>query len=108
MKTAQSTHGAHKDAERPCTTLPGDKKAYLLEQAKKDIQTPGRRHYIRFLNGERLTQREAILAKCYDCTSGHSDGKYDCEVPTCSLYPLMPYRGKISASSPVMAEGVLL
>lgn len=43
------------------------------------------------LDGERLTQRQAIYAKCYDCMGGYSDGKYSCGIPTCPLYPFMPY-----------------
>ncbi len=44
------------------------------------------------LDGKRLTNKKRIYAKCYDCMGGYADGKNDCEVPKCSLYPLMPYR----------------
>lgn len=98
-KPTQRAFGASKVARMPRTALPSDKKDLLLKQAKGDKQTTGRKHYIRFLNGERLTQREAILAKCYDCDGGHSDGKFDCEMPACSLYPFMPYLGKVKEAS---------
>ena len=44
--------------------------------------------------GLRLTHRQAILAKCYECTNGYLDGKDDCSIPNCPLYPMMPYRAK--------------
>jgi len=89
--------------KRPVATLADDKKAILLKQLERDPMSKGRTQYRRFLNGERLTQREAILAKCYDCDGGHSDGKYDCEVPSCPLRSYMPYRGKNAGSH---GEGV--
>ena len=46
----------------------------------------------RFLKGCRLTQRESILAKCADCMGHYADGRNDCEIPLCPLYPFMPYR----------------
>jgi hypothetical protein len=46
------------------------------------------------LKGERLTQRRAILAKCYDCMGAYRDGKVDCRITKCPLYPFMPYRAK--------------
>lgn len=44
--------------------------------------------------GKRLTQRQAIYAKCFDCMGGYTDGKMDCLIPSCSLYQWMPYKGK--------------
>jgi hypothetical protein len=44
--------------------------------------------------GKRLTQRQRIHAKCYDCMGGYRDGKVDCQCPNCPLYALMPYREK--------------
>jgi hypothetical protein len=54
----------------------------------------GRLELIKHLKGIRLTQRRMILAKCYDCMGGYIDGKLDCGVEECPLYPLMPYKGK--------------
>ena len=47
-----------------------------------------------YLNGKRLTQRQMILAKCYDCMGRYSDGATDCEIEECPLYLHMPYRSK--------------
>jgi hypothetical protein len=44
--------------------------------------------------GGRLTHRQAILAKCYECANGYFDGKEDCAIPLCPLHPFMPYRAK--------------
>jgi hypothetical protein len=52
----------------------------------------GRAERIKYLRGERVTQREAILGHCYDCMGGYTDGARDCEIETCSLYPFHPYR----------------
>lgn len=39
--------------------------------------------------GVRLTQRQAILAKRYECLNGYLDGKEDCGIPECPPYPFM-------------------
>jgi hypothetical protein len=41
--------------------------------------------------GERLTQRQMILAKCFECCGNYADGREDCAIPECPLYPMMPY-----------------
>lgn len=43
------------------------------------------------LRGERLTIRQMVYAKCADCMGNYADGRIDCLIPDCSLYPLMPY-----------------
>lgn len=54
----------------------------------------GKTHYVRYLKGERLTQRQAILAQCCSCLAGFIDGRYSCEQPDCPLFPYMPYKKK--------------
>jgi hypothetical protein len=56
------------------------------------IKAKGRQELIRHLEGERLTPKQAIIANCYECMGGYTDGKYSCEIPKCSLLPFMPYR----------------
>jgi len=46
---------------------------------------------LKHLQGKRLTPQQAILAKCSDCMSHYGDGRVDCNVPECPLYPWMPY-----------------
>jgi hypothetical protein len=72
------------------------------EKQKADLQTSlstapqsgGREASKRYLSGENLNRTEAMLAKCFDCCGQYVDGKKDCEVPLCTLYPWMPYRKK--------------
>jgi len=52
----------------------------------------GRSELLKHLGGKSVTMKGAILAKCYDCMGYYSDGRIDCRVPGCSLYPYMPYR----------------
>jgi hypothetical protein len=57
------------------------------------LAVKGKREIVKHLYGERLTIREMAIAKCYDCMGYYSDGRgTDCEISTCSLYPIMPYR----------------
>jgi hypothetical protein len=95
MVTAVVTLFAEKQGDgRPRA---GNSKMEAVMGKIKDIETFGRdakgkKDLIRYLNGERLTPKQAILAKCYDCLGGYCDGKDDCKVPDCSLYGFMPYR----------------
>lgn len=58
------------------------------------IAAKGRSEINAYLAGKRITRNQAIRAKCYDCMGGYSDGKLDCRIKTCPLYPWMPYRDK--------------
>ena len=57
----------------------------------------------KYLAGDKLTLRQMIIAKCYECMGNYADGKGDCLLSNCPLYPIMPYgtvwkgreRGKI-------------
>ena len=51
----------------------------------------GKKELIKYLEGGRLTRKEAMLAKCFECCLGYADGKTDCRVPSCPLYPFMPF-----------------
>ena len=66
---------------------------------KNGVTSAGRTHLVKHLRGERLTQRQAILAKCCDCMSYHVDGRLDCRMPHCSLYPFRPYKEAPTSSS---------
>jgi hypothetical protein len=46
----------------------------------------------RYRTGKRLTRAQAILAKCADCCGDYSDGRIDCGIGQCPLYPWHPYR----------------
>lgn len=67
-------------------------KEELLKLAKSGKESRGKKEFINFLNGEKLTLKQAILANCYCCMGYYFDGKVDCKVLTCPLHPAMPYR----------------
>ena len=79
--------------------IPEHLKSDLLERIKRRIKgymtkcprTSGRTHYMRYLKGEKLTHKEAMLAKCAECWNGYEDGKEVCTDPLCPLYQFMPY-----------------
>ena len=52
----------------------------------------GKSNLLKHLKGERLTQRQAIIAKCCDCMAYHVDGRIDCRMVHCPLYTWFPYK----------------
>ena len=44
-----------------------------------------------FDNIPKITRKQAMLAKCYDCCGYFSDGRADCELPGCPQYGYMIY-----------------
>ena len=62
----------------------------MLRSAKAGPLRQGKNDLIKHLNGHRLTQRQAIKAKCFDC---NGMGELNtCEIVTCALWPYSPYR----------------
>lgn len=60
----------------------------------------GKNELLKHLAGDRLTLKQAIQSKCYECNGYYVDGKADCKMPDCPLYPFMPYNpGKIRAKA---------
>lgn len=51
----------------------------------------GQKQYEKFEKGGKLTRREAMLAKCYEC-NGYDESGVDCKVETCPLYQYHPQR----------------
>ncbi len=51
----------------------------------------GQKELLRHLSGQRLTLKQAVLARCYDCAGFYADGKVDCKCSDCSLHPFMAY-----------------
>jgi hypothetical protein len=58
------------------------------------IKARGGKELKKYLDGGRLTPKQMILATCYSCMGGYTDGKLDCGIKECPLYPVMPYRDK--------------
>tara|TARA_B100001964_G_C13945583_1_gene470955 strand:+ start:103 stop:300 length:198 start_codon:yes stop_codon:yes gene_type:complete len=57
------------------------------------IKAQGRKELKKYLRGDKITFKQAVLAKCYECMCGYTDGKISCEIPNCPLYKFMPYQG---------------
>lgn len=58
------------------------------------VVAKGKKDLVNHLKGRRLTQQQAIRAKCYDCMGYFADGRVDCDTPSCPLYNFMPYNPK--------------
>ena len=54
----------------------------------------GRAELMKHRSGKKLSYKQAVLAKCYECMGYYADGKIDCLIPDCPLYNFMPYRSK--------------
>lgn len=70
-----------------------------MNKRLKDIRQHGKtargqKELLKHLSGQKLTFKQAIYARCYDCMNYFSDGKNDCKIPSCPLYPFMPYKEK--------------
>ena len=76
-----------------------ERKAALLASMEDAPVTRAASCLRKHLRGERITQREGILAKCADCMAYFVDGRYDCENSVCPLYPWMPFLGRRQGSA---------
>jgi hypothetical protein len=47
-----------------------------------------KKHYL----GVHLSYKQRCAAKCCECSGYYIDGRQDCEMPSCPIYPTMPYR----------------
>ena len=63
-----------------------------LEIMRDGKSAQGKRELLKHLDGKKLTLRQAVAAQCYSCTGYYADGKEDCGLLSCPLYPFMPYR----------------
>jgi len=65
-----------------------------IEAIKKSMPLSGRKHLLAHMEGKRLSFKQAILAKCFECMNGFIDGKQDCGIHDCPLYPWMPFSSR--------------
>ncbi len=54
----------------------------------------GKNALLEYHAGRRITLGRAVKAKCFDCMGRYQDGRADCRIPACPLYPWMPYRAQ--------------
>ena len=64
----------------------------MLQSAIRGTKRAGQSKLIKYLKGGRLTQKESIAAKCYDCNGMGEQA--DCIAEDCPLYPYSPYKIK--------------
>lgn len=77
-------------------TLEKAKRDRMLRELQEGASAQGNRFLEMHLSGDRLTQRQAIIAQCYFCMGYYVDGRRDCGCEECPLYPYMPYKSKES------------
>ncbi len=62
-----------------------------IEATKASPKSSGQRHYLAYLEGADIGRSAAMTAKCFECCGGYIDGRVDCGVKSCPIYPWMPY-----------------
>jgi len=78
----------------------------LISDIKKHGKTAkGKKELIKYLEGGRLTPKQAIQAKCFDCLCYMVDGRQDCKMPKCSLYPFMTFNENKQKRKNITARG---
>lgn len=70
-----------------------------IESLKTSKRAQGRLELLKHMQGKPLIRSKAILAKCYECTNGYVDGKVDCCLSDCPLYPFMPFKDQLNEPS---------
>jgi hypothetical protein len=58
------------------------------------VASKGKTLLIKHFNGETMPASAAIQAKCCECNGYWIDGRQDCKMPSCPLYPWQPYKNK--------------
>lgn len=60
------------------------------------MKLTGPKKYLhRYQINEKITLKQAVKAKCCECMGNFADGKVDCKIPECPLYPYQPYQKSI-------------
>jgi len=78
---------------------------YLDDINEHGLKARGMNELVRHMHGDRLTMRQRIIAKCYDCMGYYADGRgVDCEIPHCPLYPVMPYGKKDDKPKRILSD----
>ena len=64
-----------------------------IKMVSNGKQRRGKTFLLNHLKGVRLTQRQAIGAKCYECDGMGETGK--CSIETCALLPFSQFKVKL-------------
>lgn len=62
-----------------------------IQSINDSPKASGKRELLRHMNGDPITRSQAMAAKCFECCNGFKDGRLDCRIHDCPLYPWMPY-----------------
>lgn len=63
-----------------------------IESIERSPLASGKRELLSHMQGKPLSRMQAMKAKCFECCNGFIDGRVDCRIPSCPIYPWMPYR----------------
>lgn len=74
------------------TTDQAELQRHIADVERNGINTRGKTEYLKYLRGGKLTRKEAMLARCYDCMGYFVDGRADCMTPSCPMYSFMIFR----------------
>lgn len=72
-----------------------------INAVEKWSKRSGKSDYLKFLNGERLTQRQSIKAMCYSCCCGEPSV---CSVQFCPLLPFNRLINKTESAGSASTE----
>lgn len=75
-----------------------------IDQVEKAPASSGKTHLLKHLYEEKLTARQAIAAKCCECSGFYFDGRESCTQKDCPLFPFMPYNKEKRKSRVVSDE----
>jgi hypothetical protein len=74
------------------------------DMVEKVPHSNGKAYLLKYLGGQKLSARQSAIAKCCDCMGYYVDGRMDCKMPDCPLYPFMPYREGEKYKTRTMSE----
>jgi hypothetical protein len=66
----------------------------IADIKKYGLSVRGRREYLKYLNNEKITLRQAVAAHCYDCQGFFADGRAPCPDELCPLWLWSQFRDK--------------
>lgn len=62
-----------------------------IESINRSPLASGKSELLAHMEGKVTSRAEAMKAKCFECMNGYIDGRVDCGLGDCPLYPWMPY-----------------
>jgi len=65
---------------------------YYEQIEKIGLLSKGKKSLLKHLDKGKLSRKEAMDAKCYDCMAWFADGRMDCKMPKCPLFDYRPYK----------------